>query len=698
MPLEFPSSLIHQIQIRLRSEAGIPSYDPDRPSLNLPSLDEAIAEFDPSPPYLRCSQCRGRLLRGIQSMICVYCGSEQRRDGPLPSVSFNSTFGFRKLLESLEVDGSEPVVLGAATSESSGGRNASKDKLVLSDLLDVEIRWPEASGEIQNSIMNVATGAAEEYLIRTEQIKSTEIHTSSYQESVSMFPNFQSSDMAVNSAETSGGKMGDSFSVWEAEFQSASSGTLPVDLKSAEPFVGSSPIDLTRSVEAVAAASDSGIDMTFQISNQSNDGEFKNNPDQLSSMNDDDWDQDDIWHTGDAKVSSKTGQAEFQSASSGTPVDLKSDEPVVGSSPIDLTRSVEAVAAASDSGIDMKFQISNQSNNGEFKNNPDQLSSMNDDDWGQDDIWHTGDEKVSSKTGQAEFQSASSGTPPVDLKSADPFVGSSPIDLTRSVEAVAATSDLGIDMKFQTSNQSNDGEFKNNPDQPSSMNDDDWGQDDIWHTGDAKVSSKTGQFEINSRASDGELKNESINTSVSDDWIQDDLWKSGSTSVTTNAEKTKENRDSFDIWQDFASSGNAPDPFANSWPQTGASNIVTNGNALEKDFMSVHDDLEEMDFGGFVQSDTIAGTSSIQKGSTDANTMQSENSPLDRMEGKDGITGLDTESQVVVVNGKNLTASRSAPSTDANVEMLISQMPDLSYMLESNLSIPPKAKGTDLIL
>ncbi|KAL5999597.1 hypothetical protein ACLOJK_037882 [Asimina triloba] len=106
MALEFPSAIIDRIQSRLRSEAGIPSFDPDRPSAHLPSLEEAIAGSEPSPPYLRCSQCRGRLLRGIQSMICVYCGSVQRRSGPPQSLSFNTTSAYRRLLESLQADGS----------------------------------------------------------------------------------------------------------------------------------------------------------------------------------------------------------------------------------------------------------------------------------------------------------------------------------------------------------------------------------------------------------------------------------------------------------------------------------------------------------------------------------------------------------------------------------------------------------------
>ncbi|KAF5195961.1 dentin sialophosphoprotein-like protein, partial [Thalictrum thalictroides] len=69
MAIEFPSELIQQLQISLRKEAGIPCYNPEDVSLSdLPSVREAIEGLDPSPPYLRCKQCHGKLLRGIQSI------------------------------------------------------------------------------------------------------------------------------------------------------------------------------------------------------------------------------------------------------------------------------------------------------------------------------------------------------------------------------------------------------------------------------------------------------------------------------------------------------------------------------------------------------------------------------------------------------------------------------------------------------
>lgn len=106
MAVDFPSSLIREIQIQLRKDAGVPPNEPGAPAAALPTLGEAIAAFDPSPPHLRCNRCRGILLRGLKSLICVYCGAEQRREAPPPPISFASTFAYRRLLESLDADGS----------------------------------------------------------------------------------------------------------------------------------------------------------------------------------------------------------------------------------------------------------------------------------------------------------------------------------------------------------------------------------------------------------------------------------------------------------------------------------------------------------------------------------------------------------------------------------------------------------------
>lgn len=106
MAVDIPYDQIRELQISLRKEAGLASYIPEDPQLpDLPSLQDAISELDPSPPYLRCKLCKGRLLR-VNSVICVFCGRQQSKDPPPEPIKFSSTFAYRWFLQSLDLDGS----------------------------------------------------------------------------------------------------------------------------------------------------------------------------------------------------------------------------------------------------------------------------------------------------------------------------------------------------------------------------------------------------------------------------------------------------------------------------------------------------------------------------------------------------------------------------------------------------------------
>lgn len=104
MAYEIPVDLIRQVKTVTRADAGLSDYDPTGDIPPLPSISEAVAALDPSPPYLRCKICKGKLLRGVQSVICIYCG---RPNDVLPDpISFKDTLACRWLLESLHLDGS----------------------------------------------------------------------------------------------------------------------------------------------------------------------------------------------------------------------------------------------------------------------------------------------------------------------------------------------------------------------------------------------------------------------------------------------------------------------------------------------------------------------------------------------------------------------------------------------------------------
>ena len=114
MAFEIPDDDITELQISLRKEAGLFSYNleendwlPDLASLN----DSSISDIDPSPPYLRCKNCKGRLLRGVNSTICVFCGRQHNQDIPPDPIKFMSTVGSRWFLQSLHLDGSVSPLL-----------------------------------------------------------------------------------------------------------------------------------------------------------------------------------------------------------------------------------------------------------------------------------------------------------------------------------------------------------------------------------------------------------------------------------------------------------------------------------------------------------------------------------------------------------------------------------------------------------
>ncbi|XP_019095248.1 PREDICTED: uncharacterized protein LOC104754653 [Camelina sativa] len=148
MPMEISVDLINQLKVSLRKGAKLSTFDPvgdnSDPSLStLPTSAEAIAELDASAPYLRCRNCKGKLLRGIESLICVFCGNQQRTsDNPPDPIKFTSTSAYKWFLSSLHLDGSEMVEPLKETNGSSRGAKAPVVKgIAVSKFLDLEIQW-----------------------------------------------------------------------------------------------------------------------------------------------------------------------------------------------------------------------------------------------------------------------------------------------------------------------------------------------------------------------------------------------------------------------------------------------------------------------------------------------------------------------------------------------------------------------------
>ncbi|XP_050208066.1 uncharacterized protein LOC126657427 [Mercurialis annua] len=313
MAYEIPYDQIRELQISLRKQAGLASYNPDEEDIslpNLPSIKDAISQLDPSPSYLRCKHCNGRLLRGVNSIICVFCGRQQNKEVPPDPVQFTSTFGCRWFLHSLDLDGSELVAPSIEGNESSRGKNAPEVEFPLSDLLNLEIRWPSEPDKIETSVsektLNLGGVDIDNYFAEsknesvsasTERQFALNKHedasgSNAFQghDSLSFFENAEPSKTAAMYKE-------DESSDWEPDFQSSNSGSQPQEPKFSDPFVGSSSVDLSSHMDAVFG---SGKDLTNE--------KIQENMTSASNMND--WLEGDIWSNANAGGASQNYEFE----------------------------------------------------------------------------------------------------------------------------------------------------------------------------------------------------------------------------------------------------------------------------------------------------------------------------------------------------------------------------------------------------
>lgn len=236
MDFDVPTDLINQSQIGFREGAGLASFNPKDTTLpSLPTVDASISALDPSPSYLRCKYCQGKLLRGLQSLICVYCGEYQKKDLHPDPISFNSTKSYSWLLKSLHFNGSERVGSLAEGSGIHGGQSPAEDIVTLSELLDLQISWREEPKKPENNFnnktseltspLNLGTTNLDNFF--TDRIASEE-QVSSKQDENKAFETSVTSSIDVND---------DASSDWNAEFQFADSKVENENPKPVEPFV-----------------------------------------------------------------------------------------------------------------------------------------------------------------------------------------------------------------------------------------------------------------------------------------------------------------------------------------------------------------------------------------------------------------------------------------------------------------------------
>ncbi|KAM7275304.1 hypothetical protein ACFE04_017170 [Oxalis oulophora] len=337
MSFEIPIDLIHQLQLSLRKQANISKYNDPIDDDNDATSSTSISELDPSPPNLRCNSCNARLLRGQQSVICVFCGKQlpSQIDDFTPTITFNSTLGCKWLLHSLNLDGSETIETSFESPEPSG-----IEESVLSDLLDLRIKWierPEVDefdvrattddALFQKSTLNLGGAVKDDYVIvakeesafplKTEQVPTNEGSDFQVHESINLFESVkpletsgtsiqgEDSDFQVRESinlfenvkplETLGtstqDESHDSFSAWDAEFQSSDSKNVHEESKTGGDFAGPS-VDLSAHMDSIFGSVNGKIDTVS------------------SSSNTNDWFHDDLLWSSSSKVGNQTKQFE----------------------------------------------------------------------------------------------------------------------------------------------------------------------------------------------------------------------------------------------------------------------------------------------------------------------------------------------------------------------------------------------------
>lgn len=272
---------------------------------------------------------------------------------------------------------------------------------------------------------------------------------------------------------------------------------------------------------------------------------------------------------------------------------------------------------------------------------------------------------------EADFQSADSGNQHEVSRSFDTFAGST-VDLSAHMDSVFGS---GKDLEDEKTKHAS------NPLQSAS---DDQIQDGLWNNVNILTPHQGEQADV-TISSKGLVAADNLysHPSTSTDWLPDEKWQSSGTTAPEN-KTTIEDEDSFDIWNDFTSSTNAHDPFKNSLIQS-SDQIASGEQISDITFSSSTNNFQEMDFSSLSQQDLFSGHVSDQTSSVETNIVPSEVLASDRL------------ADVKVQLGGNVAQAandgdifNSETQSEHDVESILSQMHDLSFMLKSDLSVPSK--------
>ncbi|KAI5419860.1 uncharacterized protein LOC127075192 [Lathyrus oleraceus] len=733
MAFEIPVDQIKHLQILLRKEANLSWYHPEKeenlPLPKLASVAETVAKLDPSPPYLRCKNCNGRLLRGVQSFICVFCGSNPHKDLPPDPIKFKNTLGYRWLLESLQLDGSEMVEPIVDEHASNRARSELNNEIPLSELLDLEIQWnSEAERTLSSnsdseafpgeSSLSLSGVDVDSFFDRRESDSNvSELNSASERnvgaasdntfqanENLSLFQNVQASEALGGSVEDQSGY---SFSGWEANFKSASSGPVHEESKS----VDHSKVEL----DTISGYQNDSVGVT-------------KNDDFNPSASEDDWFQGDGFRTSNSMIAGQSGKLEktgdlhtekeeIVNASSTRNLDWMQDDqwqesdtkiPDIGATDEDDSWNDFTGSASTQDpyGIISTSTITAQTGNFEFpavnltNTKPEEganSSSNKEFDWMGDNQWQDNDNKATDNVGTKEatvlFDSWNDFTGSAAAEYSPPSVSNAEITYQTGKfektedpnDTKTAESAVGSSSNFDWM-QNNQWQGNNNKATGITTTNDITNSFDAWNdfTGSAisqnpsssalhsEIKDQTGISELTADLHDtNTVKGDSASNVKSFDWMQDDQWQV-SNNKTTDTVTTKNDADSFDVWSDFTNmTTRQEDPLKNVPLQT--LNQTNSEKTFEMNLFGSSNNSHDMDFSGFSQHGFLG-----QHGTPAATNAQRTADSLNRVADEDTVRQNPGDVSTADLGSKD------------DVEMLMSQMHDLSFMLESNLSFPSK--------
>ncbi|CAN7134705.1 unnamed protein product [Brassica rapa subsp. narinosa] len=670
MATEISSDLINQLNLSLRKNAKLSSLDSS--SLSLPTAPEAIAELDASPPYLRCRNCKGKLLRGIESLICVFCGEQQRTSDNAPDpIKLTSTFAYKWFLTALDLDGSEMVEAIKETSGSSRGAKVPVVKgVALSEFLDFEVKWcarDETSDGVsvqKKSPLNLGGISLDDYFVEergdlskvdTAESKAVEDDDFKDPRSLSLFDSVKSPEVVESQQNDNVGLV---------------KGNDAKKNESLSLFAGRDGQDGVSLAEQGNFGFFEGKDSEHSFKEDENLSLFdgKAAPGTSSSIKDDSFG---FFGSSDAQRTSSSKEDESFGFFEG--------------------KDAQRNSASKEDG-----------NLGLFEGKDDQRnsSSKEDESFGLFEGAPSSDDKVvaSSSDWDSDFQSVSQ-----EKISSDPFV-SSPADLSAHMDSVFGS---GKQADSSTAYVSKAG---------------DWLQDDLF-------GNVTGKSQNNDK-NEGQVLGGNGSSSMDIDWIGDDLWQ---TSEKKAIEKTPTNDDDDD-WNDFASSANSKTP----------SNLLS--RTMERSQEDIFDGMSHVkeqseyekqntatsmisDIAKGQEDDDLFGTwdsfasstvlqTPVQPPTNHVNQSAEQNqgmnlfgesnqqSDLDSGLFSESIGGQTYSEEVKAMPSGTLTSERtgdpdgqdqvttvSRKSKSDVAEELMSQMHDLSFMLETKLSVPPISKA-----